>query len=229
MHLTVSQAADYLGFSEKTIQRMIRRGEMPATLVHGRFLFNRTDLLEWAMARRIQVAPELLETDDHSEPAPNLAAALQQGGVFHDLEGSDCASALRAMTDVLRLPEDVDRALLWRMLLARESMASTGIGNGIAIPHVRNPVVLRVPAPRVTLCFLKNPVDFGAADGKPVQALFSLVTPTIRDHLALLARLAFVLRDKNMRSVIAARAPAERIMAAIETVEQAMMHGKGAP
>ena len=59
------------------------------------------------------------------------------------------------------------REFLYQILLARESLGSTGIGDGVAIPHVRNPVVLHVSEPVVTLSFLETPIDFHALDGKP--------------------------------------------------------------
>src|SRR5438034_985186 len=62
----------------------------------------------------------------------------------------------------------------------REALQSTGVGDGIAIPHVRNPIVLHVSRPMITLCFLERPIDFGALDGKPVHVLFSLISPTVR-------------------------------------------------
>ena len=69
----------------------------------------------------------------------------------------------------MKLPDDVDREFLYQVLLAREALGSTGIGDGIAIPHVRNPIVLHLSRPTVTLCFLEQPVDFGALDGQPVS------------------------------------------------------------
>ncbi|MGV8042245.1 MAG: proton-conducting transporter membrane subunit [Thermoanaerobaculaceae bacterium] len=53
--------------------------------------------------------------------------------------------------------------------------------------------------PLVTLCFLRRPVDFGAVDGKPVVALFSLVSSTPKMHLHLLSRLAYALRDPGVQ------------------------------
>ena len=70
--------------------------------------------------------------------------------------------------------------------MARESLGSTGIGDGIAIPHVRNPIVMHIPRPTITLCFLEHPIDFGALDGQPVHTLFTIVSPTVRAHLHLL-------------------------------------------
>ena len=115
---------------------------------------------------------------------------------------------MRALVEVLPLPEDVDRELLLRLFLAREASASTAIGDGIAIPHVRNPIVLNVKRPMVTLCFLEHPVDFGALDHKPVYILFSLICPTVRSHLQTLSRLSYTLQDQKFKAALIAPGPA---------------------
>ncbi len=231
MQLTVRDVAEFLSVSERTVYRMIQGGEIPACRVHNQFRFNRTELLEWAMAHHINVSPGMLrneETGGEGE-APKLSEALRQGGIFYRLESGDKPSALRAMINVLRLPDDVDRELLFRMHLARESLASTGIGEGIAIPHVRNPIILQCPTPQITLCFLETPVDFQAVDGKPVFALFSMITPTIRVHLLLLSRLAYVLKDDRLRAVIRSRAAEESIMAEFARMETPPAPGSAGP
>lgn len=91
--------------------------------------------------------------------------ALQAGGVYYRVGGTDKESVLHAVVEVLRLPEEVDRDFLLRVFLAREALESTGIGDGIAILHVRNPVVLHVTQPLITLCFLEQAVDFVALAG----------------------------------------------------------------
>ena len=221
MQLTVRNVAEFLSVSEKTIYRMIQSGEIPAYRVHNQFRFNRTELLEWAMAHHINVSPGMLQNEETAGEgeAPKLSEALRQGGIFYRLDSGDKSTALRAMVNVLRLPDDVDRELLFRMHLARESLASTGIGEGIAIPHVRNPIILQCPTPQITLCFLETPVDFQAIDGNPVFALFSMITPTIRAHLLLLSRLAFALKNEKLREVIRSQAAKERIMAEFMRVE----------
>ena len=221
MQLSVRDVVKFLNVPEKKVYRMIQSGEIPAHKVHDQFRFNRTELFEWAMARHINVSPEMLHNGDagNGAEAPKLSEALREGGVFYHLDSKDKSTALRSMVNVLRLPDDVDRELLFRMYLARESLASTGIGEGVAIPHVRNPVVLQLPSPQITLCFLETPIDFQAIDGKPVFALFSMVTPTIRIHLMMLSRLAFALKDKIFLEVIKTRATSEEIMAEIARVE----------
>jgi PTS system nitrogen regulatory IIA component len=151
-----------------------------------------------------------------------LAEALQAGGIVHGLRGTDKASVLRAMVEHLRVPEELDREFLLHVLLARENLQSTGIGEGVAIPHVRNPIVLHVPQPIVTLCFLDQPIDFGALDGKPVHALFSLICPTVRAHLTLLSRLSFALHDERFKRVIAERGPSDEVLAEARRVEHTL-------
>ena len=76
------------------------------------------------------------------------------------------------------------------------------IGDGIAIPHVRNPIVLAVHQPTICLCFLEHPVEFGALDGQPVNTLFTLISPTVRAHLHLLSRLGFVLQNPAFKEAL---------------------------
>jgi PTS system nitrogen regulatory IIA component len=99
-------------------------------------------------------------------------------------------------------------------------MGSTGIGDGIAIPHVRNPILLHVKRPFVSLFLLDRPVDFDAIDGKPVHALFVVVAPSVPVHLRALAHLGHVLRDPTLRRLLADRAADDRIIGRIRELER---------
>jgi nitrogen PTS system EIIA component len=74
----------------------------------------------------------------------------------------------------------------------------------------------------VTLCFLENPVEFGAMDGHPVHTLFTMLSPTVRAHLHILACLCFALRQRDFSHVIASRGSREQILAACEAVDRAI-------
>ena len=126
------------------------------------------------------------------------------------------------MVEALPLPEEIDRELLLRLFLAREASASTAIGDGFAIPHVRNPIVLHVARPMVTLCFLEHPVDFGALDRKPVHVLFSLICPTVRSHLQMLSRLSYALQDQKFKEVLMRQGQREEILREARRVEAAL-------
>jgi PTS system nitrogen regulatory IIA component len=223
MQLTVRDAAKLLTVSEKTIYRWIKLGKLPAYQINDQFRFNRAEVLEWATARRINVSPEIFGVSEgDGGSVPTLADALHDGGIHYRVGGSDKASVLASVVDLMRLPEEVDRDFLLKVLLTRESLGSTGIGDGIAIPHVRNPIVLHITRPMVTLCFLDTPIDFAALDGKPVNTLFTLVSPTIRAHLGLLSKLAFALRDKRFGDAVASRGARQELLDAAAGVERQM-------
>jgi PTS system nitrogen regulatory IIA component len=112
------------------------------------------------------------------------------------------------------------------MVRAREHLGSTSLGNGIAIPHPREPIVLRVDRPAVAIYLADPPVDFG--DGPPVHTLCLLVSPSTRLHLHLLAAVAAALRDPAVAAKLAARAPDEEILAEIERVEGALSRARDA-
>jgi len=222
MQLDLREASLFLGVDEGTVYRWVKRGDLPGALVHDQYRFDRVDLLEFAAERGLKVRPEMVADTDGGPAQPSLAEAVRVGGVHPDLAGGDKAAVLRAVVDALPLPPDVDRAFLYQMLLAREQLGSTGVGHGIAIPHARNPVVLRVGRPAVAVSYLAAPVDFDALDGHPVHTLFTLVTPSVRIHLHLLATLAAALQDPEMQARVAARAGEPELVAAVARVEASL-------
>ncbi len=220
MQVSVKEAATILNVSDETIYKWVKDGEIPSHTMNDQVRFNRAELLEWATAHNIQVSPDLF-TGDHPNKSklPTISEALKLGGVAYRVGGTDQPSVLRAVVNVMKLPEAVDREFLYQVLLARESLGSTGVGDGIAIPHVRNPVVLHVSHPTVTLCFLENPIDFHAIDEKPVNTLFTLISPTVRTHLHLLSRLGFILRNPEIKAALKRQASSEELLAMIATAE----------
>jgi nitrogen PTS system EIIA component len=228
MQLTVRDVSKLLSVSEKTVYRWVKQGVLPAYRVNEQYRFNRAELLEWATSRRMNVSATVFdEPESNATPVPGLGEALRAGGIFYRLGGKDKEAVLRAVVEHLRVPEEVDRDFLLRVLLARESLQSTGIGEGIAIPHVRNPIVLHVPRPMVTLCFLEKPIDFGALDGKPVHVLFAMVSPTVRAHLRLLSRLSFALHDAGFKKAVLRQASRDDILRECDRVEQTLERADG--
>ncbi|MEM4248133.1 MAG: PTS sugar transporter subunit IIA [Candidatus Nanoarchaeia archaeon] len=221
MKLTVRDAAKLLNVSEKTIYRWISQEAIPFQKINEQFRFNRAELLEWATARKIQVSPEIFsEESSNGSPLPTLTEALRNGGIAYRINGDDKPSVLKSVVSAMNLPDEVDREFLFQVLLAREALASTGIGDGIAIPHVRNPIVLHINKPSITLCFLEKAIEFGAIDGKPVSVLFTMVSPTVRAHLHMLSRLTFALRNDWLKNLILSQAGRDEIFSAFEKIDQ---------
>lgn len=220
MQLTVREAASYLRVDEATVRRWIQRRGLPVHRVNERLHLNAIELWEWATENGIPVSRALLEQARRQpEQVPPLSALLTMGGVHHDVGGRDKTGVLREIVQRLPLPADVDREFLVTTLEAREAMGSTGIGDGIAIPHVRNPILLHIDAPFVTLCLLRDPVNFDALDGKPVHALFTVVSSNVPAHLRILGQLGFVLHDDQLRRLLVRRSPPAEILDRVKTVE----------
>src|SRR5438876_10142410 len=172
MQLTVRDVSTLLSVSEKTIYRWVKQGVLPAYRVNEQYRFNRAELLEWATSRRMTVSAALFEEpESNATPIPGLLEALRVGGIFYRLGGTAKESVLRAVVEHLRLPEEVDREFLLRVLLAREALQPTGIGDGLPTPHDRNPTVLHVPRPWRTCGVLENPSVSGPLTGTPGPGL----------------------------------------------------------
>jgi PTS system nitrogen regulatory IIA component len=211
MQLSVADVAKLLGVSGKTVYRWVKDGRLPAYRLGQQFRFNRSELLEWATAQRVPVAPHGFDAVEAGGAPVSLSEALRAGGIYYRVGGTTKREALQAAVETLRLPEHVDREVMLAVLLARESLSSTGIGNGIAIPHPRNPIVLQLSQSAVTLCFLERGIDFGAVDGRPVDKLFVITSSTVRAHLHLLSQLAWVVRQPSVRLALDEQARRERI------------------
>jgi PTS system nitrogen regulatory IIA component len=229
MELTAREAAKLLNVTPDTLRQWIKHRGLPAHRLNEHDRFNQTQLLEWATAEGIPLSPQSFRgLRGAAQPrAPMLTQALERGGVVYGVPGKDMRMVLSELVHRLPLPQEVDRTFLLRMLLARERLGSTGIGEGLAIPHVRNPIVLRVPTPLVSLAFLHQPVDFRAVDGQPVSILFTLITPTVRMHLTLLSRLAFLLHDAALRETLKQRASREAILLHFSRIETQLKTAAG--
>ena len=220
MQITVRQAASYFGVDEDTVRRWITERDLPVHRIMERQHLNAIEVWEWAVERGVPVSRRLFEDARRSPDAvPPLWALLESGGVHRDVAGDDKTSTLASMVNLIPLPAEEDREHILAILEAREAMGSTGIGDGIAIPHVRNPILLHVGTPQVSLFLLRHPVDFDSVDSLPVHAIFLVISTTVPVHLRILAQLAYALRDPGLRELMQRQAGTEEILARIRELE----------
>ncbi len=224
MQLDVRGAAAVMNVSESTIRRWIEERQLPATGVEGVYRFGRAELLEWATAHHIDLRPEVFDKQMAEASERLLCDALEAGAVLHDVPAADAETALRAVFERIEPPGGIDPQLLLELFLSREKLGSTAVGDGIAIPHARHPVVLPLDQPRLYLCFLSKPIDFGGPRGAGVHTLFVLLSPTVKTHLRLIARVAALLHDKRFRQALAARKPAGEILLEARRAEESIEH-----
>ena len=111
------------------------------------------------------------------------------------------------------------RDTLLRALHEREQLHSTGIGDGIALPHARNALVGLVDQPVIVFGRHSIGIPYGAIDGKPAQLFFLLVAPTVTQHLGILARLGRVLNNPLLRQALLNVTRAERALELIKDAE----------
>jgi PTS system nitrogen regulatory IIA component len=225
MHLGVSDAARLLDTTADQIYAWIDEGSIPVYRVTDQYRFHRSELLEWATARGLRVSVDIFHALSGDEGDRPLSDALEAGGVHRDVPGADRPSVLRAIVDRLPIDDPQDKDDLAAILISRDASKST-VGGGVAVPHVAGPIVLHGCRPAVALAFPLEPIDFGAPDGRPIRAIFTILTPTAKTHLHLLSRLSSALCDERFRSLIGDRASDRAILETLAGIEDALGAGR---
>ncbi len=114
------------------------------------------------------------------------------------------------------------RQTLLRALREREELHSTGIGDGIAVPHARNALVGLID--HAIIVFGRHPtgINYGSIDSAPAQLFFLLVAPTVTQHLAILARLSRLLRNPALRQKLLTATQPDQVLAIIREGEKTL-------
>lgn len=219
LRMSLAAAAHLLQVSERTLLRWVDTLDVPCANENARMTFSRPELLDWANRHSMRLTADVPTDEDQEGALPQLSAAIARGGIHRGITGASVDEALAAASAAMDLPEEIDRDFFHQVLLAREDLDSTGIGEGFAVPHVRAPLVMHVEEAHVGIAFLDRPVDWHAVDHKPVDTLFVLVCPGLRSHLHLLRRIAQALHDETLRKLLLERAEDEALMARFRELE----------
>lgn len=193
MKMTINEIARHLDLPPNTVERWIRQGRIPVRRNGDICTFNPSVLEEWASEHHLSFS--FLKTDENpqADRPETLLSAMRRGGVLYSVKGRDAESVLNSAVKAVPFLSADAKIELYKGLIARESLTSTGIGKGIALPHPRYPHPAEYSA--VITCFLEIPVNFKAVDGLPVFILFILLSNSTKIHLHLLSRLSFCLRE----------------------------------
>ncbi len=111
------------------------------------------------------------------------------------------------------------RQTLLRALHEREQLHSTGIGDGIALPHARNALVGLVDHCIIVFGRHSSGIAYGSIDSVPARMFFLLVAPTVTQHLSILARLSRLLRDPKLRQNLLSAETPEKVVDLIREAE----------
>jgi len=150
-----------------------------------------------------------------------LSELLSPAVINLNLKSADRESVLGELVN--QIPQlasqpEAQQTLL-RALHEREQLHSTGIGDGIALPHSRNALVGLVDQPIMVFGRHAKGIPYGAIDSVPARIFFLLVAPTVTQHLSILARLTRLLRDPRLRQSLLAADNPEKVLSLIRDAE----------
>jgi len=126
-----------------------------------------------------------------------LDSLIDKQSVLANLKAPNKKQLLQELSQSLAAQVAIDHRVIFETLLKREKLGSTGIGQGIAIPHGKLPSISRVYG---MFARLAQPIDFDSVDGQPVDLVFVLLAPEDAgaDHLKALAKISRLLRDPGV-------------------------------
>jgi PTS system nitrogen regulatory IIA component len=197
-----SEAARLLRVAEGTLERWVRQGLIRSLDRHGHG-FDRDELARWARDRGIQVDPHPTLQRGRKEPA--LLSAIERGAVTAAVEVSSAMGAIQIAIESLSQLAPRLRARLLDEALERERMASTALGQGIAVPHPREPLGDALEQPLISLVLLDTPLDWAAVDGELVHTVALLASPTAGTHLEILSQIGRAVRSAEVVRLLRSR------------------------
>ncbi|WP_372808092.1 PTS sugar transporter subunit IIA [Pontiella sp.] len=218
MEIGVKQVAELLNVSDKTIYRWIAAAQIPFYRVGSQYRFSRSEVQRWVAAQS-STPGDVPAAVDGAAPV-YLEQCVRAGGIFYRVGGSDVRSVLEQQLSLMRLPPQADAANVLDLLCAREQLATTAVGEGIAFPHCRDIVLQGLASPMVSLGFLENPVDFYAIDKQPVSIVFLLLSPSAQASIRVMSRLAHAVRQPAFAALLQSVAAREKIHAALAEMDR---------
>jgi len=219
-YLLAKEVADLIKVPMVTVLRWAHQGKIPSKRKNDVYFFRRSEIISWAKGHDLSVAESRTEPGSRQgREGISLWAAMEKGGIHHDLPGGDLYTVLSNALDLCPIPPAA-RAEVLNELLNREEIASTGIGKGVAIPHPRRPLEGFTQADTmIPVFFLQQSIDFNSVDGDPVFVLFLMFSPSTQVHLQLLSRLSFCLRDREFMDMLQNRQGRDLLLSRVAEIE----------
>ena len=222
MALTINEVASRLNLPVETIHRWVRQGKIPMRQTRGTYTIRSEMLERWANEHKLEIQKQSddgLSSQAKTPEFDSIYEAMKRGGVFYDLCAVDRDAALKAAVEHIPNLSQDEGERVCEKLLERELLASTGIGHGIALPHPRSQPDIDLAMPQITTCFLSDAVPFDAVDGKPVQVMMVLLSHSTKQHLTMLSKLSFYLRDPDFRAHLLSQPSISEILSKIAAME----------
>ncbi len=189
--LTLKEIAQYIKLNERTVLKLANNNEIPAKKIGNQWRFVLSKVNFWLSHQIDNVDTSdlngLIATNPNIIPVSRL---IHPQLINLDLKSKDKEAILDELSDIplnAGIFEDKDPFL--SAMLDRESMMSTALSNGFAIPHPRYPIKGLFHEPRVIFGLSRDGVDFGAIDGSKSHFFFVSCATSEANHLRILAKL----------------------------------------
>jgi nitrogen PTS system EIIA component len=211
MDLKIKDIAELFNVPESTIREWIDDKKIPHYKVKNQYYFNKSEINEWILWNKIAVSDKILDLKLTAKPVI-ISDLINKGGIHYNLSGNNIIETLKIALNIIPIPQDISKQEIEATLIERESMMTTAVGNGIAFPHPRNPVIADMDSEQISVCLLDKPVDFQAIDGKPVHTLFIIISSNSKRHLEILSKLSFLCQQANFINLLEDKAGKDVIM-----------------
>jgi len=149
----------------------------------------------------------------------DIARLIHKGGVYDSVEGESPEEVYKKISTMIPLPEDITAESVYNALTAREHVLSTAVGNGIALPHARAPIMKSENDQQICIVYLKNPIDMKAPDERKVFVMFVLLTFNSQSHLRILSSLVTLFRKPQFRKLLEKHAGETELLNAIRELD----------
>ncbi|MBR5646144.1 MAG: PTS sugar transporter subunit IIA [Treponema sp.] len=132
----------------------------------------------------------------------DIASMIFKGGILKDVEGNTPKEVYDNICKKIVLPHGMSAEMVYNALCSREEVLSTAVGNGIALPHARTPIVKEEDEQKIVVAYLKKPINMNAPDERDVYVMFVLLTQNTQTHLQVLSKLAGLFRSMRFRKAL---------------------------
>ena len=217
--LDLPATSELLGVPTQAVARWVRKGVLPSVTRSGKSYFDRGQVEAWAkkMGMRIREPKNRASYDSQSESGGHpVLAAIHKGGLVPALPGSTVKEVFEALTQSIPLPEGLEPQELLRLLCEREKLGTTGVGDGVAMPHPRQPLTAYLSEPRIYIARLREPVNFSAMDGQPVSLVLLILSCSLKNHLNTLSQVVHLLRTPKLRQDLEEASDLDELLVLLE-------------
>jgi len=155
----------------------------------------------------------------------SLAKLVKRGGIYHKVAGINRQEIMSNIIDKLPSLLAEKKDALLQAVMEREALMSTGVENGIALPHPRTTMLEDGEKPFVAIAFPHSSPDWDTPDNSKVHTIFLIVSKSPKQHLDVLSKLNFLCQQEKFFSHLRSQSPKEKIIAAIEEAEKDWSEG----